>query len=113
MPESPGEARLLRRLGEWGVPRPVTQHPVHDREGRLVGRLDVAWPYVRVGLEYDGERWHTPDRLAHDEHRHARLVAAGWWVLRAGADDLRPSADRLRRELGHAFRQRRAHRSAG
>ena len=41
-PESPAEARLLRRLDEWGLPEPVRQHRVHDLDGIELARLDVA-----------------------------------------------------------------------
>ncbi len=108
VPDSPGEARLLRRLREWGVADPVTQFTVLDPAGRFVARLDLAWPHRRVGLEYDGEEFHGPDRLAADEERHARLIALGWRVLRADKHDLRPSADRLRGELAVALSRPRA-----
>ena len=74
-----------------------------DPAGAFVARLDAAWPGRFVGLEYDGQQFHTPAQFAADERRHARLLAAGWFVVRADKFDLRPSADRLRRELGAAL----------
>ena len=96
-PGSPGEARLLRRLEEWGFPEPVRQHPV--RVGDRVVYLDVAWPALLAGLEYDGEEFHTPRNLAADEAREAALRACGWWIGRVDRHDLAPSSTRLRLEL--------------
>jgi hypothetical protein len=96
-PESPGEARLLRRLAEWGLPEPVRQHPVELDSG--VVRLDVAWPECLVGLEYDGEEFHGPRRLVADERREAKLRALGWWIGRVDRHDLAPSSTRLLDEL--------------
>jgi len=43
-PDSPAEARLLRRLQEWGVPTPVRQHVVRDAAGVPAG------PPAQAGL---------------------------------------------------------------
>jgi very-short-patch-repair endonuclease len=96
-PESAGEARLLRRLTEWGLPEPERQHPV-ELESRIV-RLDVAWPDRLVALEYDGEEFHGPRRLEADEQREAALRARGWWISRVDRHDLAPSSTRLLHEL--------------
>jgi very-short-patch-repair endonuclease len=96
-PESPGEARLLRRLTEWGLPEPRRQHQVELESGLV--RLDLAWPDQMVALEYDGEEFHGPRRLAADEQREAALRALGWWIGRADRHDLAPSSTRLLDEL--------------
>jgi hypothetical protein len=103
-PDSAAEMRLIRRLHEWGLPTPVRQHELRDASGTFVARLDLAWPRFRVGLEYDGARYHTPRHLAHDVAREERVRALGWWVGRADRDDLRPSNRRLRDELARRLR---------
>ena len=56
--------------------------------GRLV-RLDLAWPSHRVGLEFDGEDFHTGDgTLRRDRARHNALTRAGWTMLYATATDI-------------------------
>ena len=95
-PESPAEARLLRRIGEWRLPEPVRQHLVRDAGGTPIARLDVAWPLARVGLEYDGAAHHGPRRFEADEERHSAVVALGWTLLHADRLDLRPGEHRLR-----------------
>ncbi len=98
LPESPAEVRLIRRLLDWDLPEPVRQHPVRLADEREV-RLDLAWPHRRVGLEYDGERFHGPRRLQADVEREEALRAAGWWVGRVDRHDLAPSSTRIRDEL--------------
>jgi len=98
-PGSPAEIRLLRRLAQWDLPMPVTQHPVRDVTGKLLGKVDVAWPAVRVGLEYDGVKWHGPSRIERDEDRQAALEAAGWRLERVDRTDAAAGLDRLRRRL--------------
>jgi hypothetical protein len=89
--ESPQETRLRLRLVEAGIPPPVTQYRVVVRDSFL-GRLDLAWPSSRVGLEYDG-RWHgDPLQLERDRTRLNGLAAAGWLIWHATAADLRSPA---------------------
>lgn len=95
-PGSPAELRLIRQLREWGFPEPVCQHVVRSADGGAIGRLDVAWPSRRVGLEYDSPRWHGPRRWQSDEDRHGALRAVGWTLLRADKLDLLPGRDHLR-----------------
>lgn len=106
-PGSPAEVRLLRRLRDWGLPEPSRQHPVRLADGRLVN-LDLAWPASSVGLEYDGERWHTPRRLPADVGREEALRALGWWIGRVDKHDLLPSSTRLHDELSRRLRAQAA-----
>ena len=111
-PESPAEVRLLRRLGEWGVPAPTLQHEVRSPDGRLLGRLDLAWVASHVGVEYDGMAWHGPRRIEADELRHQALRRAGWTVLHADRLDLRPGVDRLANEILDALHRTPQRRTA-
>jgi hypothetical protein len=99
--------RLLRRIEDWGLPSPVRQHRVRLPSGQVC-LLDLAWPSSWVGLEYDGERWHTPRQLASDVARETGLRDLGWTVRRADRHDLGPSSTRLRSELGPLLLGRRA-----
>lgn len=102
-PGSPAEARLRRLVVQWGFPEPELQVVVTDEDGVVIARIDLAWPRKRIGLEYDGRRWHGPDRWAADELRHQRLEAAGWAILHADRDDLRPGESSLRDALGRLW----------
>ncbi|HEV7741407.1 MAG TPA: hypothetical protein VGO65_03230 [Pseudolysinimonas sp.] len=79
---------LLRLLvGRAGLPEP--QPNFETLAGGELAVIDLAWPELRVGLEYDG-RWHdrTPEQWASDARRRERLADAGWSVSHVRAEDL-------------------------
>lgn len=53
--ESAGETRMRYLCWAQGLPAPVLQYEVHDRNGKLIARLDLAWPTLGVFLEFDGK----------------------------------------------------------
>lgn len=110
-PDSPGEARLLRRLLEWGADDIETQFELFDADGDFIARFDVAHPSIKQAWEYDSDRWHNPRRFAYDEARHARAAALGWRVDHVSRIDLLPTATRVPTLLA-AARERAASRSA-
>lgn len=70
--ESPMETRIRLALLFGGLPLPVVQHPVGPY------RLDLAYPALGVGIEYDGREHLTQERAMRDLDRQAYLTAAGW-----------------------------------
>jgi hypothetical protein len=102
-PGSPAEIRMQRQLMEWGYPRPVRQHPVRDSQGRLIGKLDLAWPDRLIGIEYDSDKWHDPRRWRHDESRHGAVVKMGWILLHGDKADLRAGERQFRKALERAW----------
>jgi very-short-patch-repair endonuclease len=80
--ESPMETRLRLTLVDAGLPAPVVQH----RVGRY--RLDLAYPDLKVAIEYDGDHHRDRDTFRRDIARLNALRAAGWTVLRFTADDV-------------------------
>lgn len=52
--ESVGEARFLYFCFHHHLPAPRLQHPIRDRHGRVVARVDFAWPELGVFVEFDG-----------------------------------------------------------
>lgn len=101
--ESMMESRLRVTLVVRGLPQPVCQFSVFDADGWFVARLDLAYPSVKLAIEYDGA--HHRDRATQltDIRRHNQLLALGWRVLRFTADDIyrRPeeTAEAVRRGL--------------
>ncbi|MGH9279717.1 MAG: hypothetical protein ACRD12_16670 [Acidimicrobiales bacterium] len=105
--DSHGEQRLSDALVAGGLPRPVAQHQVVA--GPTVYLLDLAYPDLRLGIEYDD--WHTHgSRSAFDRDRVRgnRLAAAGWTLLHVtsampegqAVDVVRAAHRRLTRERG-------------
>lgn len=80
--ESPGESWLRLRILDAGFPRPKAQ-VVIESGGREIYRLDLGYPHLRIGLEYDGQEFHdsASDR-EHDENRREDLRRRfGWDVF--------------------------------
>jgi hypothetical protein len=86
--ESPMETRLRLIAVLGGLPEPLVQYDVFDRDGRLVARLDLAYPKRRLALEYDGDHHRERDTFRRDAVRLNRLTLLGWTVLRFTADDV-------------------------
>lgn len=95
-PASVAEVRALRLLDELGAVGVVTQHEVRAADGSFIGRLDIACPAIRAGLEYDSVDWHNPRHWGRDEPRYQALRAAGWAVDGITKLDLLPGERRLR-----------------
>jgi len=92
--ESPQETRLRLLVVDGGLPPPVAQYVVRDSRG-FVARVDLAWPQLRVAVEYDGA-WHAErGQFARDRQRLNRLQAAGWQVVFVTAADLHRPAELL------------------
>ena len=101
--ESPMESRTRLIIVLDGLPVPVLQH----RVGPYV--LDLAYPAIRLAIEYDGEAHRVQQRAMRDLDRQAYLSDAGWKVLRFTAAQVmrRPwwVAARVREELVKAARR--------
>jgi very-short-patch-repair endonuclease len=91
--ESPMESRARMALHLGGLPAPVVQHPVIARGTRYY--LDLAYPEVRLAIEYDGAEHRTQRRARRDLVREAALTAAGWHIVRFDADVVLFRPDRL------------------
>lgn len=90
--ESPGESWTRLAILDAGFPRPVAQYWV-DEDGVRVFRLDLAYPKLRICIEFDGRDFHSsPVDKERDEARRAWLRARGWVVVVVRAADLQ--ADR-------------------
>ncbi|MFG1775314.1 DUF559 domain-containing protein [Micromonospora sp. NPDC049048] len=104
--ESPMETRLRLLLLDAGLPPPTPQHDVRDAAGRFVGRVDLAWPALRVAVEYDGDHHRERVHFRQDVARLNALRAAGWIVLRFTADDVLRNRNRTVRLVTAALRER-------
>jgi very-short-patch-repair endonuclease len=96
--ESPMETRIRIAIHDAGLPAPDLQHPVGPY------RLDLAYPAIRLGIEYDGRDHLTPQRALRDLDRQAHLTAAGWTVLRFGAHDVLNRPWRVARSVRNQLR---------
>jgi hypothetical protein len=73
----------------------IFQHKVFDQFG-FIGRLDVAYPEKKVGIEAYSKRWHSPgQRVDTDAARHNRFSVAGWRILYETWANLKDEPERV------------------
>lgn len=90
--ESPLETKLARLLARHRLPPPARQFEVREG-GRLVARVDFAYPRCKLAIEVDGYRFHSGrSQWEKDLSRRNRLSALGWIVLHVTADQMRDPA---------------------
>lgn len=91
--ESPKESETRVRIMESGLPEPVMQWGVYDG-GVLVARVDLAYPELKIAIEYEGDGHRTDkEQWRADIRRQRRLEDLGWIVIRLTQSDLtKPSA---------------------
>lgn len=78
--QSPEESWTRLLVVDAGLPRPWSQVPVDCPGGPFY--LDVGYPWLRAGVEYDGEDHHSAaHQRAHDRRRRELIRAAGWDVV--------------------------------
>ncbi|TYL55768.1 type IV toxin-antitoxin system AbiEi family antitoxin domain-containing protein [Nocardioides sp. BGMRC 2183] len=105
--ESVGETRVKLLCRDQGLPAPLQQYEVRRPDGRLAGRVDFAWPGLRVLLEFDGlQKYHRFRRAGESleemimrEKRREDLIRelTGWVLIRLTWADLgRPAATAAR-----------------
>ena len=96
--ETVGESRTHHLILTAGLPGPVPQYPIKDASGRVIHRVDFAWPELGVFLEFDGrvkyEKLLRPGQRASDvviaEKKREQLICelTGWRCLRIDWADL-------------------------
>lgn len=87
--ESPRESMMRALLVEGGYPTPVPQVKVFDAAGRLLARIDLGYPDLKIAFEYDGEHHLSRERQAKDAWRRGEVGAEGWLIVTVVAEDLR------------------------
>ncbi len=101
---SPRESAVRCHLVFAGLPEPRLNLDVHDDRGRFLGCVDLAYPELKIAIEYQSTL-HT-GRYAADVERIAALRAAGWIVIEV-TSVLLASPDRLVARVRAALRSRR------
>lgn len=96
--ESAGETRAAWMFRKGGLPRPTPQAEIRDRSGRVIARVDFAWPELGVFVEFDGMekylRHRRPgesitDCVLREKRREERICGlTGWRCIRITWADL-------------------------
>lgn len=110
--ESPMETVIRLAVVDAGFPEPELNIDVHGAGGEFLGRVDMAWPSLRIALEYDGDHHREREQYRHDQRRGNGFAANDWLVIHATAADVsRPAVmfERLRQAfIARAGEKRRA-----
>jgi len=80
------ESVLRWLLHAAGVPTPELQYVIRTVAGEF--RADLAWPELKVLVEFDGDVHRERGVFVRDLRRQNALVAAGWTVLRFSSADV-------------------------
>ncbi|TQL69465.1 putative AbiEi antitoxin of type IV toxin-antitoxin system [Nocardioides albertanoniae] len=96
--ESVGEGRVLHLCFAQALPMPCLQYEVRDESGRVVARLDFAWPEYGVWVEFDGrikyeelrrEGESATDAVLREKRRQEMIEdLTGWRCIRLSWADL-------------------------
>lgn len=88
--ESERELMLVRLLREHGLPDPERQFSIYDNDGAFIARPDLAYPDLKIAMEYDSYQHHIGKRpQVRDNRRRNAMTGIGWAVLVATPEDLR------------------------
>src|SRR5262249_39725013 len=86
--ESEREFILLRTLRAHDLPEPERQYTIRDEAGNFVARTDLAYPELKIAMEYDSYQHHVGKHPhVRDSRRRNAMTGLGWAVLVATADD--------------------------
>lgn len=113
--EAESERRLHRLLHRHGIAGWSANYPVL-MGGRLIARIDIAFPAQRLAIEVDGLAYHSDrSRFQRDRTRQNELVNLGWTVLRFTWQDLTAHPDRVIAAVRLALHRMRrvSHRGGG
>ena len=96
--ESVGEARTWHLCFSQKLPMPVPQYEIVDPSGRVVARVDFAWPELGVFVEFDGRvkyekllrEGERPSTVVLREKEREKLICrlTGWRCVRLTWADL-------------------------
>jgi hypothetical protein len=87
--ESPGESVSRLRLIDGGLPVPELQWEILTPYGIVRFRLDLAYPDIKLAIEYDGWEFHSSEEAkALDRRRRQALRRDGWTFVVLTRDDV-------------------------
>ncbi len=97
VPESAMETKLKQLLRRHGLPMPRFQYEIRHN-GRVIARVDAAYPEHRIAIEYDSYEHHTGKlAIVRDNDRRNRISDIQWRpVVFTAADLVRDGGPALR-----------------
>ncbi|MGZ8737435.1 MAG: DUF559 domain-containing protein [Nocardioides sp.] len=105
--DSPMETRLRMLIVLAGLPEPEVNHKIRDKRGRVLRRLDLSYPALRLIVEYDG-RQHIEREQNWDSDlaRREEFDDEGWRILVVTAKGIYRQPGRTLARVHKALRAR-------
>jgi very-short-patch-repair endonuclease len=93
------ERELMERLSQYRK-NGLIQYPIMPQHVVAFGSteypIDFAIPHLKLGIEADGEIFHSsPKQLTHDKERDMKLAQAGWTILRFKDSEIDKQLERV------------------
>ena len=80
------ESHLRLLLASWGYPPEALDYDVRNTRGEFLGCSEIAYPRLRVAVEYEGDHHRVTTRQWNrDIEKYSAYAAAGWHTLRVTA----------------------------
>lgn len=105
---SPRETLLRLVLVDGGLDEPSLDYDVVSPTGAFVACLDLAYPQLKLGLEYDGPTHRTKEQFERDVAKGEWLTELGWEVLHFTARDFRRDERYIVERVRAAMERQRA-----
>jgi len=107
--DSPMETRLRMLIVLAGLPEPVVNYVERDDAGAWVRRFDLAYPELKLIIEYDGRQHAENDRQwDHDLDRREGLDGDGWRIIVVRSTGVYVEPNRTLLRISGAMRARGA-----
>lgn len=102
---SPPETQIRLIIRDAGLPEPALDFDVRDEHGRFLGCSELAYPELKIAIEYESDGHLTREQLQRDIDKYQAYAEAGWKVVRL-------TSQHVHRDRAEAVRRIRAARAA-
>jgi very-short-patch-repair endonuclease len=106
------ERELLAQLVEYrknGLVRYPIIPQFEVQYGSSVYPIDFAIPHLKIGIEADGEVFHSsPKQITHDKERDMKLSQSGWTILRFKDEEIERKVERVMSKIVQTIMQKEA-----
>lgn len=92
--DSPPESQVYVLVMRNKLGKPVVNHKVVFNDGRHA-LIDIAYPDIKFGIEYQGSYHAGPDQMRSDARRLNTLKLHGWEIVLVTANDLMDEASKV------------------
>lgn len=95
---SPPETQIRLIIRDAGLPEPVLDFDVYDDFGRFLGCSELAYPELKVAIEYESDGHLARTQLERDIDKYQAYAEAGWHPVRLTSEHVyRAPSEAVRR----------------